>query len=114
MANYHHKTIKKFNLDGDIHDDSAIGRLKIEYIRLLTVEMRISGYVPRIDIDPDFTISYNEKKNCFEFKLSLHGIYIGRKQSECIKAIDGITPIYIPKTKSKESLLEQESQSNQK
>ena len=56
MANYHHKTIKKFNLNGIIHDESALGRLKQEYIRLLESEMRLSGYVPRLDINPDFTV----------------------------------------------------------
>jgi hypothetical protein len=56
VPNYHHKPIKKFSLDGVIHDEASIGRLKIEYIRLVVSEMRLNGYVPRFDIDPDFTI----------------------------------------------------------
>jgi hypothetical protein len=107
MANYHHKPIKKFYLDGVIHDESSIGRLKLEYIRLLTSEMKLTGYVPRFDIEPDFTIDYNEKKKSFYFALTVHGIYIGRKQSEWIIGIDGIKPIYTQKSKSSEFSQEQ-------
>jgi hypothetical protein len=107
MANYHHKPIKKFNLSGVIHDESALGRLKEEYIRLLESEMRLSGYVPRLDIQVDFTIDYNERKKYFEFELTVHGIYTGRKQSEWITGVDGSKPIYTLKSKSKEFSREQ-------
>ena len=104
MANYHHKPIKKFYLDGVIHDESAIGRLKLEYIRLLTSEMKLTGYVPRFDIEPDFTIDYNEKKKYFEFELTIYGIYVGKRKSEWIAGIDGTNPIFIPQSKLSESL----------
>jgi hypothetical protein len=107
MANYHHKSIKKFNLSGVIHDESALGRLKEEYIRLLESEMRLSGYVPRIDIQVDFTIDYNERKKYFEFELTVYGVHTGRKQSEWIAGVDGSKAIYTQKSKSKESLREQ-------
>jgi hypothetical protein len=107
MANFHHKQIKRFTLEGQIHDDSAISRLRIEYIRLLITEMKISGYVPRLDIDPDFTISFNEKSEYFEFKLSVHGVYAGKKKSEWILGIDGTTPIYTQKNKLSEYSQEQ-------
>jgi hypothetical protein len=104
---YHHRPIKKFYLDGIIHDESSLARLKDEYIRLLDSEMRLSGYVPRLDIIPDFTLDYNHSKQYFEFQLTVHGTYIGRKQSEWIAGIDVSTPIYTQKSKSKESLREQ-------
>ena len=107
MANYHHKPIKKFSLDGVIHDDSAIGRLKGEYIRLVVSEMRLCGYVPRFDIEPVFTIDYIENKKCFNFELSIHGVYAGKRKSEWIAGIDVNKAIVIPKSKSKESLREQ-------
>jgi hypothetical protein len=110
MANYHHKPIKKFNLDGIIHDEAFIARLKTEYIRLVVSEMRLSGYVPRLDIDPDFTIQYNSEKEYFEFILSIHGIYTGRKKSEWITGIDGTTPIYTQQNKLNEFSQEQASQ----
>lgn len=107
MASYHHKAIKRFSLSGIIYNDSLIGRLKDEYARLLISEMRLSGYVPRIDIDTDFTISYNETREIFEFELSLYGIYTGKKQAECIQGIDGVTVIPIQQNRSKEFSQEQ-------
>jgi hypothetical protein len=107
MASYHHKPIKRFSLDGVIHNDSLIGRLKNEYIRLLTSEMRLQGYVPRIDIDTDFTIEYNEKTEVFSFELSVYGIYIGKKQAEWTTGIDGATAIRTQQNKSKEFSQEQ-------
>ena len=114
MQNFHHKAIKRFNLSGSIHDDSAFDRLKNEYIRLLVSEMKLSGYVPRLDIEPDFTIDYNERKRSFTFELTLYGVHAGKRKSEWIAGIDGTKPIYIQKSKSKESLQAQESRSNQK
>ena len=48
-----HKRIKRFNLDGQIHDDRFIPRMKQEYIRLLSDAMKDEGYVVRLDIEPD-------------------------------------------------------------
>jgi len=107
VEKFHHKPIKKFNLSGIIHDDSAIGRLKGEYIRLVTSEMRLAGYVPKYEIDTDFTIDYNETKKYFEFEITIYGVYVGKRKSEWIAGIDGNKVIYIPKSKSKESLQEQ-------
>ena len=106
---FHHKPLKKFNLNGVISDEAVLWRLKNEYVRLLTNEMRLAGYVPRLDIVPDFTTGYNEKKRFFEFELTLYGIYVGRKQSEWILGIDEHKPIYIQKSRSTESSSVQES-----
>lgn len=107
MISYHHKPIKKFSLSGVIRDESSIARLRSEYARLIISEMRISGHVPRLDIDIDFTIDYIEEKESFKFEITIYGIYVGRKQSEWIAGIDRIKPIYIAPTKSKEYSQEQ-------
>lgn len=104
---YHHKPIKRFYLDGIISDDSMIGRLRTEYIRLLISEMKLSGYVPRLDLDPDFTIRYNDTKNFFEFQLSVQAVYAGKRKSKWIVGIDGTSPIFIPQNKLEESLQDQ-------
>ena len=110
---YHHKPLKKFYLSGIIQDEALLGRLKIEYVRLLVSEMRLSGYVPRIDIDPDFTLRYNESKDFFEFELSVHGVYAGKRKSEWIAGVDGTNPVLIHQNRSSESLLDQAQQSSQ-
>jgi hypothetical protein len=103
---YHHKPIRKFDLDGQIFDDAAMPRLKAEYIRLVVTQMRSLGYAPRFDIEPDFTIYYKEEKQIFDFKLSVYGTYVGKRKSEWIIGLDGATPIYTQKNKSSESLQE--------
>lgn len=112
MDTFHHKPLKKFSLDGNIHDDSAIWRLKQEYTALLTTEMKIAGYVPRLDINADFTIEYNEQKEYFEFELSLYGVYVGKRKSEWITGIDESRVIYTQKNRSSESSQDLESPSN--
>jgi hypothetical protein len=61
--------------------------------------MRILGYVPRLDINPDFTLDYNQAKKYFEFEISLYGIYVGKKKSQWISGIDETRVIYIQKSK---------------
>jgi hypothetical protein len=107
MDYLHHKPIKKFSLEGTIHDDASFIRLKIEYVNLLKSEMRLSGYVQRIDIDPDFTIGYNEKTEYYNFELTLYGIYTGKKKSEWIESVNATQVIYTPKSKSNEFSQEQ-------
>jgi hypothetical protein len=102
VENFHHKNIKRFNLSGVIHDDSAIDRLRGEYVRLLISEMRLSGYVPKFEIEPDFTIDYNIKKQSFEFELTLYGIHVGKRKSEWIEGLYGTRAIFTQKSKSKE------------
>lgn len=95
-----HKRIKRFELSGQIADDSFIPRMKDEYIRLLSDSMRDEGYVQRLDIEPDWSLSYTG--NYYEFVLSVYGSYIGKKNAACIDGLDKNRPIYIPQSKSGE------------
>jgi hypothetical protein len=106
MENIHHRPIKKFGIDGIISDESSIVRLRSEYSKLLDSEMRLSGYVPRLDINQDFTIQYNIEKEYFEFKLSAYAIYVGKKKSKWISGIDETRVVYTQKSKSNEFLRE--------
>lgn len=93
---YAHKSIKRFSLEGEIYDDSHIVRLKDQYITMITTSMKADGYVPRYDIDTDWTISYNGKT--FNFKISVYGVYVGKKKAECLEGIDKNREILIPST----------------
>ena len=55
---------------------------------------------------------YNSKKKYFEFEITVHGVYVGRKQSEWIDGIDGHKVIYTPPNKLKESSRAQALKSN--
>lgn len=110
--NFMHKRIKRFELSGQILDDIFIPRMKSEYIRLLSELMKESGYVVRLDIDPDWTIQYTG--NHYEFTLSVYGSYIGKRNAACIDGLDKNRPIYTLQNKSGESSTDLESTSNQK
>jgi hypothetical protein len=99
-----HKSIKRFFLDGEIYDESTIPRMKEQYIFMLQAMMKSKGYLPRYDIDPDFTIIYNGKT--FEFKLSVYGVFVGRKRAEWYDGVDNNRLIInsTQKSKSEESL----------
>lgn len=83
---YSHKRIERFSLEGEIFDESHISRLKDQYVFMVINGMRNKGYVPRYDIDTDFTVSYNGKT--FDFKLSVYGVYVGKGKSRCILGVD--------------------------
>ena len=107
-----HKRIKRFSLEGQIHDDRFIPRMKQEYVRLLADSMRDEGYVVRLDIEPDWSLSYTG--NYYEFILSVYGSYIGKKNASCIEGLDKNRPIYTQQSKSGESSQGLESISNPK
>ena len=75
------KKIKKFGMNGIIADDSAIPRMRSQYEKTILMSMRDSGYVPVLDLDPLFYISYDEIKNVFNFEIYLHGIFVGKKKA---------------------------------
>lgn len=102
MITLHHRPIKRFGLEGIIYDDVALARLKKEYVRLVITEMKMSGYVPRIDIPPDFTISFDHEKKYFEFKLSVYGIFVGKKKSLWITGVDETRVVATQQSRSSE------------
>ena len=112
MKNFIHRSIKRFYLDGQIYDDALIPRLQNEYINILNTQMKLQGYAPRLDIDPQFTIEYTGKS--YNFKLSVYGTFVGKRNAQWMQGIDGTKPIYTQSNKSKTYSLDQESQSNQR
>jgi hypothetical protein len=101
IVSFMHKKIKRFYIEGVINDDSAILRMRENYIRLLKDSMRLEGYVIRLDIDPDFSIEYNGSG--YNFVLSVYGCFIGKKNALCIEAIDKNRPIFMQQNKLKKS-----------
>lgn len=112
MKNFIHRSIKRFHLDGQIYDDALIPRLQKEYINILNTQMKLQGYAPRLDIDPQFTIQYNGKS--YEFKLSVYGTFVGKRNAEWMEGLDGSRPIYTQNNKLGTSSKDQEYRSNQK
>jgi hypothetical protein len=86
--------------------------MKEQYILLLAQSMKETGYVIRLDIEPDWTLMYTGSH--YEFILSVYGSYIGKRNAACIDGLDKNRPIYTPPNKLGESSLGRESTLNQK
>ena len=74
-----HKNIKRFQINVEFLDESDIIRIKAQYESLLSQQMRSSGYIRVLDIDPAFSLEFTgETWKCL---MTLHGIYVGKKKS---------------------------------
>jgi len=114
VENLYHKPIKHFTFNGIIKSDAAIGRLRQELVRLKSIEMCELGYVPRLDIDPQFTIKYNSEKDYYEFTLTVYGTFVGKTRALWTLGIDGTTLVPTLKSKLSELSQGQASRLNQK
>lgn len=83
------KKLKSFGMHGQIHDDAAIPRLRIEYQRLIESDMREQGYVPILDLDVQFSLSYDEPNDLYEFDIVVYGVYVGKKKAHLYEGFSG-------------------------
>jgi len=83
------KKLKSFGMHGQIHDDAAIPRLRIEYQRLIETDMREQGYVPILDLDVQFSLSYDEQNDLYEFDIVVYGVYVGKKKAHLYEGFSG-------------------------
>lgn len=106
-----HKKIKDFSIDGQIYDEADIIRLRYQYETITDNYMRVKGYIPHLDLDSSFTLSYNG--HSFDFKITRYGIYVGKAKAKCYTGVIGsklipMTPT--TKTRSEKSSAHVESQ----
>jgi hypothetical protein len=85
------KKLKSFGMQGQINDDAAIPRLRSQYEALIESDMREQGYVPILDLETQFSLSYVEEKDLYEFDLIVYGIYVGKKKSHMYEGFSGQT-----------------------
>lgn len=83
------KNIKKFGFEGEIADDSYIINTRQRAAQIVEDQMRTAGYVPVLDLDNQFSISYNEKKETFFFWFYMFGVYVGKKKAQNIVGFSG-------------------------
>jgi hypothetical protein len=83
------RNIKSFLISGVIKDDSKIRDSRENYERLLVQDMRDRGYVPVLDLEPQFSIKYNENKDNYSFFLEMFGVYIGKKKAQDVEGFSG-------------------------
>ena len=92
-----HKKIHNFDFEGIINDDSDIMRLKEQYAIIAENYMRSKGYIPHLDLDSVFTLSYNRGK--YLFKYTRYGIFVGKAKAQCYQAVVGTKLIPMKSTR---------------
>ena len=81
MANVHHKPIKRFSLDGNIHDDSAIARLRCSLHKKSIVHKKKSKCHSKCQYRCLLSQSLSKSHHCFSgSKESIIGIHLNGKQ----------------------------------
>ena len=74
-----HKRIKRFQINVEFLDDSDMIRIRHQYENLLIHQMRDQGYVRVLDIDTAFSVEFTGET--WKFLMTLHGVYVGKKQA---------------------------------
>ena len=83
------RKIHNFSVAGVIGDDSQIIKSRELYERTLLTQMRDKGYVPVLDMAPQFKISYVQEKDQYGFMLVMFGVFVGKSKSHKIEGFSG-------------------------
>ena len=75
-----HDEIKSFFLNGEISDNDIV-TTKARLVEAQESLMRDEGYVPDLDKEPHFTMSYIPELSKFNFSLTVYGIYVGKDEA---------------------------------
>ncbi len=84
-------------MEGTLYDEADVDRLKREYLALIVLRMKADGFAVRTDIDPDFTVFYIGPRDGFSFKLSVYGVYVGKRKAQQIDRLYGYKAQYTSK-----------------
>lgn len=83
------KQIHNFTVSGVIKDDSHLIQAREHYERLLVQQMRDGGYVPVLDMSPQFNLMYVQMKNQYAFNLTMFGVFVGKKKASLLEGFSG-------------------------
>lgn len=99
-----HDEIQRFNLNGEMSDNNVVQQRErlVEFVESM---MRDQGYVPALDLEPQFTLNFNEQNEQFIFALSVYGVPIEKSKTWQVGGIlsGKEIPKYTPKNKSQPS-----------
>jgi hypothetical protein len=83
------RKIHNFTINGVIGDDSQIIKMRELYEKTIVQQMRDKGYVPVLDMAPQFNTSYVEQKNQYGFSLTMFAVYVGKNKSQLYEGFSG-------------------------
>lgn len=75
------RKIHNFTITGTIGDDAHFIKARETYERTMLQQMRDKGYVPVLDMNPQFSLSYIEAKNQYGFILTMFGVFVGKNKA---------------------------------
>lgn len=81
-----HDDIKRFHLTGTVTSDTFVSTRE-RLIEDLEASMRDEGYVPVLDLPPQFTRDFDAENETFEFVLSCYGTFKGEERSWLVAGI---------------------------
>jgi hypothetical protein len=96
-----HEDIKTFFLEGEVSDNNLV-ETKERLIMALESIMKDRGFVPVLDIDPQFTLDYIPELEKYNFKLTVYGVKLENEGEawEIVGLMNGKKIMrYIPKPK---------------
>ena len=68
-----HESIRDFHLRGNVGESNVV-RDKQRLVSELEVTMRDNGFIPVLDLNPQFTREFNPKTDGFTFVLTIYGV----------------------------------------
>jgi len=78
------RKIHNFTISGVMGDDTHLVKARANHERLLLQQMHDRGYVPLLDINSEFKITYIERKNQYGFVLTMYGVFVGTQKAKTI------------------------------
>lgn len=73
-----HDDIKRFELVGQVTHDKFVATREA-LIKNVEGSMRDEGYVPVLDLHPQFTRQYDAEREVFDFHVSVYGVHVGEQ-----------------------------------
>lgn len=87
-----HNEIKRFGLTGTITSDRFVSAREA-LIKDVEDSMRDEGFVPVLDLQPQFTREYDPDTETFSFEISVYGAYVGEEESWLIVGMTNGVPV---------------------
>lgn len=99
-----HDDIKRFSLEGQVLE-ANLAKYKDFLVGHIEIMMRDQGFVPVLDIDPQFTLDYIREYEKYNFILTVYGAPVDRDMVWSVGGTMGGKLImkYTPKSKSNRS-----------
>lgn len=77
-----HEQIIGFSEEGTLKDDSKIVETQQIMSKILADRLYTTGYLPVIDVDVQWTTHRDDEEDCYLFKITMYGVYVGTERSK--------------------------------